>query len=79
MCGEYKVWIYKRHLVPGFLFFLAVNPVTESTIKPLPQQTLALRKIKKWLNLPQSFTNSALYHPDVIDIPALSVSRLKPC
>ena len=29
------------------------------------------------LNLPRSFTNPALYHPDVIDIPALSDLKTK--
>jgi len=61
--------------VPSFLFFFAVNPVTESTINKL--QALALRKIKKWLNLPRSFTASALYHPGVIDIPELSALKTK--
>ena len=51
--GEYKVWIYNRYLVREFLFFLAVNPVTGSTIKPL--QALALRKIQKVAQSPTVF------------------------
>jgi len=73
--GEYTIWIYKQYLLPSFLSFFAVNPVTESTIKKL--QVLALRKIKKWLNLPRSFTASALYHPGAIDIPELSALKTK--
>ena len=33
-------------------------------------ESLALRYIKSWLNLPRSFTTSALHHPDLIDIPS---------
>ena len=40
-------------------------------------QAMTLRKIKSWLNLPRSFTASALHHPGLIDIPALSKLRTK--
>ena len=30
---EYKVWIYKRYLVPSYHFKLAVNAISSSTIK----------------------------------------------
>ena len=38
----------------------------------------SLRKIKHWLNLPRCFTTSALHHPNITDIPALSDLHLKP-
>ena len=73
--GEYKLWIYKRYMVPSFHFALAVNPIPETAIKKM--QAAALRMIKRWLNLPRCFTTSALHHPNVIDIPSLSDFRSK--
>ena len=73
--GEYKVWIYKRYLVPSFHFVMAVDPIPETAIKKM--QAATLRMIKQWLNLPRCFTTSALHHPNVIDIPSLSDLRSK--
>ena len=42
--GEYKLWIYKRYLVPSFHFALAVDPIPETSIKKM--QATALR----WLS-----------------------------
>ena len=73
--GECKLWIYKRYLVPSFHFVMAVDPIPETAIKKM--QAVALRMIKRWLNLPRCFTTSALHHPNVIDIPSLSDLRSK--
>jgi hypothetical protein len=62
--GGYKLWIYKRYLVPSFHFAVAVDPIPETAIKKM--QATALRMIKRWLNLPRCFTTSALHHPNVI-------------
>ena len=67
--GEYKLWIYKRYLVPSFQFILAVDPISERAIKKM--QAASLKMIKRWLNLPRCFATSALHHPNVIDIPSL--------
>ena len=68
--GEFKLWIYKRYLCPSFNFSMAVDSIPEAAIKKM--QGVSLRKIKHWLNLPRCFTTSALHHPNIIDIPALS-------
>ena len=73
--GEYELWIYKRYLVPSFHFVMAVDPIPETAIKKM--QAVALRMIKRWLNLPRCFTTSALHHPNVINIPSLSDLRSK--
>lgn len=54
---------------------MVVDPIPELALKKA--QAVALRKIKKWLNLPRCFTTSALHHPNVIDIPCLSDLRSK--
>ena len=73
--GEYKLWMYKRYLVPSLHFVLAVDCIPEAAIKKM--QAAALKKIKQWLNLPRCFTTFALHHPNVIDIPLLSDLRTK--
>ena len=73
--GEYKLWIYKRYLAPSYHCVMAVDPIPESAIKKM--KSAALKKIKRWLNLPRCFTTSALHHPNVIDIPSLSEFRTK--
>ena len=73
--GEYKLWIYKRYMVPSFHFALAVNPIPETAIKKM--QAADLMMIKRWLNLPKCFTTSALHHPNVIDIHHCLTSDLR--
>ena len=73
--GEFKLWIYKRFVVPSFHFHLAVDTITTSTIKKM--QTNAMRKIKKWLGLTRSTSTAIVQHPDVIDIPSISELHTK--
>ena len=75
ICGEFKLWIYKRFVVPSFHFHLAVNTITTSTIKKM--QTNAMRKIKKWLGLTRSTSTAIVHHPDVIDIQSISELHTK--
>ena len=67
--GEYKVWIYKRYLVPSLHFKLSVNPISTQTIKKA--NALATKCIKSWLGLTRSTTVAVLHHPDVLGIPFL--------
>ena len=73
--GEFKLWIYKRFMVPSFHFHLAVDTIRASTIKKM--QANAMRKIKKWLGLTRSTTTAIIHHPDVIDIPSISELQTK--
>ena len=54
---------------------MALDPIPELAIKKM--QAAALKKIKKWLNLPRCFTTSAFRHPNVIDVSSLSDLRTK--
>ena len=47
--GEFKLWIYKRRLVPSFHTSLAVEAIPDSTLRKVQSQ--AIKKIKKWLGL----------------------------
>ena len=67
--GEYKVWVYKRYLVPSLHFKLAVNPISSSSIKKA--NALATKCIKSWLGLCRSTTVAVLHHPSVLNIPFL--------
>ena len=73
--GEFKLWIYKRYMVPSFHFHLAVNNITESTCNKM--QATAMRKIKQWLGLTRSTTTAIIHHPNVIDIPSILELRTK--
>ena len=52
--GEYKVWIYKRYLVPSLHYKLAVERIKKTDIKKA--NALATRLVKKWLGLTRSTT-----------------------
>ena len=46
---EYKVWIFKRYLVPSLHYRLAVEGIKKTDIKKA--NALATRLMKKWLGL----------------------------
>ena len=68
--GEYKVWIYKRYMVPSFHFKLAVNDVSFTAIKKA--NAIATKCIESWLGLSRSIPVAVIHHPAVLDIPILS-------
>ena len=68
--GEYKVWIYKRYMVPSLHFKLAVNAISVTAIKKA--NAVATKCIKSWLGLSRSTTVAVIHHPAVLDIPFLS-------
>ena len=63
--GEYKVWIYKSYLIPSVLFNITMDRSSPSTAKKIPSY------LKKWLKLPRCATLSALFHPEVLNLPYL--------
>ena len=65
--GEYKLWIYKRIVVPSFHFLLAVDLITKSTVSKL--QGCAMKCIKSWLGLYRSTSIAVIHHPDVLGTP----------
>ena len=67
--GEYKVWIYRRYLIPSLHYELSVNGTSVSVTRKL--NSLATRYIKKWLGLSRSTTVAVIHHPSVLNIPAL--------
>ena len=67
--GKYKVWIFKRYLVPSIHYRLAVEGIKKTEIKKL--NALATRLVKRWLGLTRSTTVTVLHHPSVLDIPYL--------
>ena len=71
--GEYKVWIYKHYVATSVFFLLAVDAISESTIKSI--QSGATRFIKKWLNLPRCATLASVFHPEVLNRPFLPQLR----
>ena len=72
---EFKLWIYKRYMVPSFHFHLAVNNITESTCNKM--QATTMKKIKQWLDLTSSTTTTIIHHPNGIDIPSILELRTK--
>ena len=50
--GEYKIWIYRRYLVPSLHYKLAVNAVAKTTINKM--NATATKYIKRWLGLTRS-------------------------
>ena len=73
--GEYKIWIYRRYLVPSLHYKLAVNAVTKTTISKM--NAMATKYVKKWLGLTRSTTVAVVHHPAVLDIPFLHEYRTK--
>ena len=73
--GEYKLWIYKRLVVPAFHFSLAVDAIPNSILRKM--QSNAIRRVKKWLGRTRSCTTAVLHHLHVIDILTLSEFRTK--
>ena len=67
--GEYKVWMYRRYVIPSLHYDLAVNGILVSISKKL--NSLATRYIKKWLGLTRSTTVAVIHHPSVLNIPVL--------
>ena len=67
--GEYKVWIYKSYLIPSILFNLTVDRISLATSMKI--QTKITSYLKKWLKLPRCATISALFHPEVLNLPYL--------
>ena len=67
--GEYKVWIYKRYLIPSLHFFHSVNgiPVTITS----KMNSLATCYITSWWGLCCSTTVAVIHHPLILNIPAL--------
>ena len=73
--GEYKVWIYRRYVIPSLHYDLAVNPLSSTTIKKM--NSLATRYIKKWLGLSRSTTVAVIHHPSVLNIPTIESCSTK--
>ena len=71
--GEFKVWIWKNYLAPSLHFLLMVDVISESSV--LKIQKKITKFIKKWLNLPRCCTLSAVFHPDVLNLPFLPQAR----
>ena len=74
--GEYKTWIYKSYLIPSILFNLTVDRISAATSKKI--QLKSTSYLKKWLRLPRCVTISALFHPDVLNLPYLP-HKLEKC
>ena len=72
--GEYKLWIYKRYLVPSFHFLLAVHLISKSSISKL--QKSDMRCMKSWLGLCRLTTITVVHHPDVSGAPTSLNSKL---
>ena len=73
--GEMKIWIVRNYLIPSLQYQLAVNHTSKSCILYLQNQVTKLAR--KWLKLPRSATRVILYHPSSINIPLLTVSKIK--
>ena len=73
--GEYKIWIYRRYLVPSLHYKLAVNVVAKTTINKM--NATATKYIKRWLGLTRSTSVAIIHHPAVLDIPFLQEFRTK--
>ena len=67
--GEYKVWMYRRYVIPSLHYDLAMNGISVSISKKL--NSLATRYIKKCLGLTRSTTEAIIHHPSVLNIPIL--------
>ena len=67
--GEYKIWIYRRYLVPSLHYKLAVNVVAKTTINKM--NATATKYIKRWLGLIRLTSVAIIHHPAVLDIPFL--------
>ena len=67
--GEYKVWMYRRYVIPSLHYELSVNGTTVSISRKL--NLLATRYLKKWLGLCRSTTVAVIHHPAVLNIPTL--------
>ena len=61
--GEYKLWIYRNHILSLLHFHRSIDAVTQSTISKL--ESMATHHLKKWLHLPRSATQVILYYPGV--------------
>ena len=72
---KYKVWIYKNYLAPSLFFLLAIDAIPESVTKSL--QSSATRFNKKCLNLRTCATPTAVFHPEVLNLPFLPHLREK--
>ena len=68
--GEYKVWIYKRYLVPSLHYKFTVNKIFNGAIKIMNAK--ATKFIKSWLGLTRSTSVAVLHHAVILDIPFLS-------
>ena len=64
--GEYKVWMYRRYVIPSLHYEMSVNGTTVSISKKL--NSLATRYLKKWLGLCHSTTVVVIHHPAVLNI-----------
>ena len=67
--GEYKVWIYRRYVVPSLHYELSVNGTSIYITKKL--NSLATRFVKRWLGLCRSTTVAVIHHPSVLNIQTL--------
>ena len=67
--GEYKVWIYRRYVIPSLHYELSVNGASVSISRKL--NSLSTRYVKKWLGLCRSTTVAVIHHPAVLNIPTL--------
>ena len=67
--GEYKVWILKNFVTSVLHFHIAVERLSTSSTASF--QSLILKSVKRWLNLPRNCTPGTVFHPDVLDLPFL--------
>ena len=72
--GEYKVWIYRKYVVPSSRYLLTVDPISDNGIRSI--QSTAM-KFKKWLRLPRNAMQVILFHPEALNCPHLPTERLK--
>ena len=70
--GEHKIWILKNFVSSVLHFHLAVERFTVSSITST--QSLILKFVKSWLNLPRNCTPGTVFHPDVLNLPFLPQS-----
>ena len=73
--GEMKIWIVRNYLIPSLQYQLAVNHTSKSCILHLENEVTKLAR--KWLKLPRSATRVILHHPSSINVPPLTVSKIK--
>ena len=72
--GKYKAWMYQHGVLPRLLWPLLVYEVPISTVESLTK--IVSQSLRKWLGLPRSLSNIALYgHSTKLKLPFSSVTE----